>query len=73
MIKVMDIFTLTNVFGMVGARLVMDKQFIECKIVIIFLPICFNVFLGDQNIRLFETVLLSTHNICFGWEIKKFF
>ena len=21
--------------------------------------------------RLIETVLLSTHNICFGWEIRK--
>ena len=28
--------------------------------------------LGAQKNRLIETVLLSTHNICFGWEIKKF-
>ena len=27
--------------------------------------------LGDQTSRLIETVLLSTHNICFGWEIRK--
>ena len=27
--------------------------------------------LGAQKNRLIETVLLSTHNICFGWEIKK--
>ena len=27
--------------------------------------------LGAQKNRLFETVLLSTHNICFGGEIKK--
>ena len=26
---------------------------------------------GAQKNRLIETVLLSTHNICFGWEIKK--
>ena len=26
--------------------------------------------LGAQNNRLIETVLLSTHNICFGWEIR---
>ena len=25
--------------------------------------------LGAQKNRLIETVLLSTHNICFGWEI----
>ena len=24
-----------------------------------------------QKNRLTETVLLSTHNICFGWEIRK--
>ena len=27
--------------------------------------------LGAQKNRLIETVLLSTHNICFGWEIRK--
>ena len=27
--------------------------------------------LGAQKNRLIETVLLSTHNICFGWEIGK--
>ena len=26
---------------------------------------------GAQKNRLIETVLLSTHNICFGWEIRK--
>ena len=26
--------------------------------------------LGAQKNRLIETVLSSTHNICFGWEIK---
>ena len=29
--------------------------------------------LGAQKNRLIETVLLSTHNICFGREIKKTF
>ena len=29
--------------------------------------------LGAQKNRLNETVLLSTHNICFGWEIKNSF
>ena len=27
--------------------------------------------LGAQKNRLIETVLLSTHNICFGWEARK--
>ena len=29
------------------------------------------MFLGAQKNRLDETVLLSTHNICLGWEIRK--
>ena len=29
--------------------------------------------MGAQKNRLVETVLLSTHNICFGWEIRKIF
>ena len=29
--------------------------------------------MGAQKNRLIETVLLSTHNICFGWEIRKIF
>ena len=29
--------------------------------------------LCDKKNRLAETVLLSTHNICFGWEIRKLF
>ena len=29
--------------------------------------------LGAQKNRLIETVLLSTHNICFDWEIRKLF
>ena len=29
------------------------------------------MFLGAQKNRLIETVLLSTHNICFGLEIRK--
>ena len=44
----------------------LDKQFFQRKIVNIFLPINFNICLGAQKNRLIETVLLSTHNICFG-------
>ena len=31
------------------------------------------MFLGAQKNHLIETVLLSTHNICFGGEIRKLF
>ena len=40
---------------------------VKSKIVIIFLPISLNIYdLGTQKNFLIETVLLSTHNICFG-------
>ena len=29
--------------------------------------------LGSQKNRLLETVLLSTHNICFGWEARNIY
>ena len=30
--------------------------------------------MGAQKNRLIETVLLSTHNVCFGWEeLRKLF
>ena len=48
----------------------MNKKF-QCKIVNIFLPINLTYVLGAQKNRLIETVLLSTHNMCFGLEIKK--
>ena len=38
----------------------------QCKIVNIFLPKIFSICLDAQKNRLIETVLLSTHNICFG-------
>ena len=43
---------------------------IQRKIVIIFLSISLNISLCAQKNRLSETVLLSTHNICFEWEIR---
>ena len=42
------------------------------KIAYIFLSISFTV-LGAQKNRLNETILLSTHNICFGWDIRNLF
>ena len=41
---------------------------VQCKIVNVFLPINFL-----QKNHLIETALLSTHNICFGLEIRKLF
>ena len=29
------------------------------------------MFLDAQKNRLIETVLLSTHNMCYGWEMRK--
>ena len=60
---------------LIGRNLIgLDKQKkFQRKIVNIFLPISFNICFGcgAQKNRLIEMVLLSTHNICFGWEIRK--
>ena len=48
-----------------------DKLFFKHKIVTIFLSISLNMCFGlskELSQRLMETVLLSTHNICFGLE-----
>ena len=44
----------------------LDKQKKSAEIIYIFLPIILAYVLGAQKNRLIETVLLSTHNICFG-------
>ena len=41
------------------------------KLQIFSYPSILTYVLGAQKKRLIETVLLSTHNICFGWEIRK--
>ena len=46
--------------------LVLINTLSEHKIVNIFLPISFNIFLGCSKEPSLEMVLLSTHNICFG-------
>ena len=51
---------------MLTANIGLDKQKNEHKIVNIFLPISFNICFGCSKKRLIGTVLLSTHNICFG-------
>ena len=52
-------------------NIALDKRFFEHKIVNIFLPFTFYVCFGCSKAILIETVLLSTHNICFGLEIRK--
>ena len=49
----------------------LDKQIFECKIVIIFLPIGLNMYFGSLKDPLIADFLLSTHNMCFDWEISK--
>ena len=41
------------------------RKGVDC-IAIIFLPSNLDICFGVQKNRLIETVLLSTHNICFG-------
>ena len=50
-----------------------DKEIYERKIVIIFLSIILKSVSGAQKNHLIELVLLSTHNIWFGREMKKIF
>ena len=49
------------------------NPYFQRKIVNIFLPIILAYVLCAQKNRLIETILLSTHNICFGLEIRKLF
>ena len=45
----------------------LDKQKFQRKVVNIFLPINFNIYVfSAQKYHLIETVHPSTHNICFG-------
>ena len=49
------------------------SKILEHKSVIIFLYILLNMHLDAQKNLLTETVLLSTHNICLGLEIRKIY
>ena len=49
------------------------SEIFERKSVIFSNPSVRTYVLGAQKNRLVETVLLSTHIICFGWEIRKLF
>ena len=54
----------------VKTQVLINKK-IQRKLVNIFLLMILAYVLGAQKNRLIEKVLLSTHNICFGWEIRK--
>ena len=47
------------------------RKILNIKLGIFSNPSVWTYDLGAQKNRLIETVLLSTHNICFGWEIRK--
>ena len=49
----------------------LDKHSFERKIVNIFLHIRFRLYFGALKNRLFVTVLLSSHTICFGLEMRQ--
>ena len=49
----------------------LDKHNFQWQIENIFFTMIFSIFWGAQKNRLIETVYLSTHNICFGWNIRK--
>ena len=47
------------------------KKKLSIKLSLFSYPLILTYVLGAQKNHLIETVLLSTHNICFGWEIRK--
>ena len=48
-------------------------KFVSLKLKIFSYPLIATFVLGAQKNRLIETVLLSTHNIYFGLELRKLF
>ena len=61
-------------FAKFGAKLLIGQasNFFSLKFSIFSYPSVLTYVLGAQKNRLIETVLLSSQNICFGWEIRKF-
>ena len=53
------------------ADLLEGIEFLSVILSIFSYPSVLTYVLGVQKNRLIETVLLSTHNICFGLEIRK--
>ena len=63
------LFLVSSPLGAMGWTVIVTvpgEKLYERKTVIISLPINLSMCLGAQMNRLIETVLLSTHNICFG-------
>ena len=47
------------------------KKYLSAKLLLFSYPSVLTFVLGAQKNRLIETVLLSTHNICFSYLIRK--
>ena len=56
-------FVLCSILSIVIGK---DKKELNVKFLIFYYPSILTFALGAQKNRLIETVLLSTHNICFG-------
>ena len=66
-----NIITKTNFPSLNHATQVI--KILSVKLLIFSYPSDVTYVLGVQKNHLIETVLLSTHNIAFGWEIRKIF
>ena len=64
---------MNRLLGIWTSILALGKQNFERYIVNKFYPSTLKYVLGAQKNRLIETVLLSTHNICFGLRNKKIY
>ena len=62
--EIIEYFLLTDIFSYLNTGL--DKQIFHGKTANIFLSIIFNIYFGCSKKRLIETVVLSSHNRCFG-------
>ena len=65
--KMSEVFPLSE--GMIQKHI--DKKILSVKLKIFSYPSILTFVLGAQKNRLIERVLLSTHNICFGQQIRK--
>ena len=66
-----SVFTLVLIIHILNMIYIgQDTQFFSIKMWIFPNPSVWTVMDAQKN-HLIETVLLNTHNICFGWEIRK--
>ena len=61
-----------DIHAKMQGKYIIENKILSSKLLIFFFSSEIYV-LGAQKNRLIETVLLSTHNICFGWGIRKSF